>query len=224
MKLDKTFQPSPTYALQLDAQDRLASFREAFIITDPNLIYLDGNSLGRTPRVAAEKAKQIVDEQWGRDLIRGWNKGWWDAPARVGDKIGQIIGAAKGQAIICDTVSVNLYKLVMAALAYQPEKKRIVTDTMNFPSDLYILQGCVEQLGNRHEIIRIGSNDNELTPDLAGLESAITEDTALVTLSHVLFKSGYLYDMKRITEMAHIKRRARSLGSESFGWRVTHRA
>ncbi|MBK8617371.1 MAG: kynureninase [Anaerolineales bacterium] len=203
--MDKTFQPSPTYALQLDAQDELASFREAFIITDPNLIYLDGNSLGRTPRVAAEKAKQIVDEQWGRDLIRGWNKGWWDAPARVGDKIGQIIGAAKGQAIICDTVSVNLYKLVMAALAYQPEKKRIVTDTMNFPSDLYILQGCVEQLGNRHEIIRIGSNDNELTPDLAGLESAITEDTALVTLSHVLFKSGYLYDMKRITEMAHKK-------------------
>ena len=205
MKLDKTFQPSPTYALQLDAQDELASFREAFIIADPNLIYLDGNSLGRTPRVAAEKAKQIVDEQWGRDLIRGWNKGWWDAPARVGDKIGQIIGAAKGQAIICDTVSVNLYKLVIAALAYQPEKKHIVTDTMNFPSDLYILQGCVEQLGNRHEIIRIGSNDNELTPDLAGLESAITEDTALVTLSHVLFKSGYLYDMKRITEIAHKK-------------------
>ncbi|MBK8615648.1 MAG: kynureninase [Anaerolineales bacterium] len=203
--MDKTFQPSPTYAFQLDAQDRLASFREAFIITDPNLIYLDGNSLGRTPRVAAEKAKQIVDEQWGRDLIRGWNKGWWDAPARVGDKIGQIIGAAKGQAIVCDTVSVNLYKLVMAALAYQPEKKHIVTDTMNFPSDLYILQGCVEQLGSRHEIIRIGSNDNELTPDLAALESAITEDTALVTLSHVLFKSGYLYDMQRITEMAHKK-------------------
>ncbi|WP_345320549.1 kynureninase [Candidatus Villigracilis proximus] len=185
--------------------DKLASFREAFIITDPNLIYLDGNSLGRTPRVAAEKAKQIVDEQWGRDLIRGWNKGWWDAPARVGDKIGQIIGTAKGQVIVCDTVSVNLYKLVMAALAYQPEKKRIVTDTMNFPSDLYILQGCVEQLGNRHEIIRIGSNDNELTPDLAALESAITEDTALVTLSHVLFKSGYLYDMKHITEIAHKK-------------------
>ncbi|MBK8824064.1 MAG: kynureninase [Anaerolineales bacterium] len=203
--MDKTFQPSPTYALQLDAQDRLASFREAFIITDPNLIYLDGNSLGRMPRVAAEKAKQIVDEQWGRDLIRGWNKGWWDAPARVGDKIGQIIGAAKGQAIVCDTVSVNLYKLVMAALAYQPEKKRIVTDTMNFPSDLYILQGCVEQLGSRHEIIRIGSNDHELTPDLDALESAITEDTALVTLSHVLVKSGYLYDMKRITEMAHEK-------------------
>ena len=205
MKLDKTFQPSPTYALQLDAQDRLASFREAFIIADPNLIYLDGNSLGRTPRVAAEKAKQIVDEQWGRDLIRGWNKGWWDAPARVGNKIGKLIGAAKGQTIVCDTVSVNLYKLVMAALAYRPEKKRIVTDTMNFPSDLYILQGCVEQLGSRHEIIRIDSNDNELTPDLAGLESAITEDTALVTLSHVLFKSGYLYDMKRITKIAHAK-------------------
>ena len=93
----------------------------------------------------------------------------------------------------------------MAALAYHPEKKRIVTDTMNFPSDLYILQGCIAQLGNHHEIIRIGSNDNELTPDLNALAEAINEDTALVTLSHVLFKSGYLYDMKQITEMAHRK-------------------
>ncbi len=200
-----TFSPTRDFALQLDAQDQLASFRDQFVISNPNLIYLDGNSLGILPKSAQEKARQIVDEQWGRDLIRGWNKGWWDAPSRVGDKIGRIIGAAAGQVLVNDTVSLNLYKLTMAALAYHPQRKRIITDTMNFPSDLYILQGCVQTLGNRHEIVRIGSNDNELTPDLAALEAAINEDTALVTLSHVLFKSGYLYEMKRITELAHKK-------------------
>ncbi len=203
--MNKSFQPSPAYALQLDSQDKLASFRDAFIITDPDLIYLDGNSLGRLPKVAIERARQIVEEEWGRDLIRGWNKGWWEAPAHVGDKIAKLVGAAEGQVFVSDTTSVNLFKLTMAALAQSPKKKRIVTDIMNFPSDLYILQGCVQQLGNRHEIIRIGSNDNELTPDLDALAEAINEDTALVTLSHVLFKSGYLYDMKKITEMAHRK-------------------
>ena len=123
----------------------------------------------------------------------------------MGDKIAKLVGAAEGQVFVSDTTSVNLFKLTMAALAQSPKKKRIVTDIMNFPSDLYILQGCVQQLGNRHEIIRIGSNDNELTPDLDALAEAINEDTALVTLSHVLFKSGYLYDMKKITEMAHRK-------------------
>lgn len=204
------------YAQQLDQEDILANTRNQFVISDSNLIYLDGNSLGRLPKIAIERAKQIVNEEWGQDLIRGWNKGWWEAPARVGNKIGKLIGAAEGQTLVSDTTSINLYKLVMSALMFNPEKKRIITDTMNFPSDLYILQGAIQTLSpslfgrgargeGTHEIIRIGSNDNELTPDLAALESAITEDTALVTLSHVLFKSGYLYDMKKITEMAHRK-------------------
>jgi kynureninase len=228
IKLYKSFQSSPAYALQLDSQDKLASFREAFVINDPDLIYLDGNSLGRLPKVAIERAKQIVENEWGRDLIRGWNKGWWEAPVRVGEKIAKLIGAVEGQVVVSDTTSVNLFKLTMAALAYHPEKRRIVTDTMNFPSDLYILQGAVQLLsssGGRavveprrniaphvsagayrgHEIIRIGSNNNELTPDLNALAETINEDTALVTLSHVLFKSGYLYDMKQITGMAHRK-------------------
>lgn len=199
------FSPSLDFAQQLDSQDPLASYRDQFLIHDQNLVYFDGNSLGMMPKVAQQKAKQIVDEQWGVDLIRGWNKGWWDAPVRVGNKIGQLIGAAKGQTLVNDTVSLNLYKLVMAALTYQPEKKRVVTDTLNFPSDLYILQGCANTLGNHHEIIRIGSNDNDITPDLDALESAIDENTALVTLSHVVFKSGYIYDMCRITDIAHSK-------------------
>jgi kynureninase len=199
------FLPAQGFAHELDKQDPLKSYRDQFVIDDSDLVYLDGNSLGRMPKVAIQRASQIVEEEWGRDLIRGWNKGWWEAPARVGNKIATLIGAAVGQVLVSDTTSINLYKLVMAALALGPERKRIVTDTMNFPSDLYILQGCVTQLGNRHEIVRIGSNDKELTPDLNALAQAITEDTALVTLSHVLFKSGYLYDMKAVTELAHRK-------------------
>lgn len=200
-----TFSPSLEFAQQLDSQDPLASYREQFIITDPNLIYLDGNSLGRMPKVAQERAKQVVENEWGSDLIRGWNKGWWDAPQRVGDKIGGLIGAAPGQTLVNDTVSLNLFKLAASALALQPNRKRIISDTLNFPSDLYILQGIKQNLGNRHEIVLIGSQDNDLTPDLAALESAINEDTALVALSHVVFKSGYLYDMRRVTDLAQAK-------------------
>ncbi len=199
------FTSSLNHARELDSQDPLAPYREQFVITDPSLIYLDGNSLGRMPKAAAERAKQIVDEQWGGDLIRGWNKGWWDAPSRVGDKIGQLIGAASGQVIVSDTVSVNLFKLATSAITLQPDRTRIITDTFNFPSDLYILQGIKQNLGNRHEIIYIGAMDNDITPNLAQLESAIDENTALVTLSHVTFKSGYIYEMRRITDFAHAK-------------------
>ena len=90
------FNSSLDYAKQLDQQDPLASYRDQFVISDPDLIYFDGNSLGRMPKAAAARAKQVVDEEWGHDLIRGWHKGWWDAPSRVGDKIGQLIGAAPG--------------------------------------------------------------------------------------------------------------------------------
>jgi len=204
------FSPSLDFAKQLDLQDPLASYREHFVITDPDLIYFDGNSLGRMPKAAQQKAKQIVGEQWGNDLIRGWNKGWWDAPTRVGDKIGGLIGAAKGQVIVCDTVSVNLFKLATSALTLQPNKKRIITDTFNFPSDLYILQGIKNLLSDtvrntQYEIIKILPTDNDITPDIDQLEASLDNNTALLTLSHVTFKSGYLYDMRRITELAHSK-------------------
>ena len=199
------FSISPGFAQQLDRQDSLAPFRQQFIFNDPDLIYLDGNSLGMMPKIAQERACQVVEEQWGTDLIRGWNKGWWDAPHRIGDKIGQIIGAAAGQTIVGDTVSINLFKLATAALAYQPTRTGIITDTFNFPSDLYILQGINQTLGSRHKITLIGAIDNDITPDLSALESAIDKNTALVTLSHVVFKSGYMYDMQRITELAHAR-------------------
>jgi kynureninase len=198
------FSISREFAAQLDGLDALASYRDQFVDNDPDLIYLDGNSLGRMPKSVSERMKKAVEEEWGTDLIRGWNKGWWEAPTRIGEKIASLIGAAEGQVIVGDQTSINLFKLATAALMLRPEKK-ILTDTFNFPSDLYILQGIVELLSNRHEIIRIGARDDDITPDLTALENAINEDTALVTLSHVTFKSGYLYDMAHITELAHRK-------------------
>ena len=199
------FSSSREFATQLDEQDSLASYREQFVVSDPDLIYLDGNSLGRLPNSVIERMKKAVEGEWGTDLIRGWNKGWWESPSRIGNKIGSLLGAAEGQVVVGDQTSINLFKLATAALNLQPQRKRIITDTFNFPSDLYILQGINNLLGNRHEFIRIGASDNDITPDLAALEAAIDENTALVTLSHVTFKSGYLYDMARITELAHRK-------------------
>ena len=199
------FTPSRSYAESLDNQDSLASFRARFIIADPELIYLDGNSLGRLTHASQARVQHLLDPEWGRNLIRGWNDNWWEAPVRVGEKISQLLGAAVGQVIVCDTVSINLYKLSAAALSLRPGRTCIVTDTLNFPSDLYILQGLVRMLGNRHNILRIGSQDGGITPDLDALAATIDENTALVTRSHVTFKSGYLYEMAVVTEMAHRK-------------------
>lgn len=200
------FSASRTFALELDARDELASFRDAFVIHDPDVLYMDGNSLGRLPKAALERVRVVVEEEWGRGLIRSWNSaGWWQAPVRIGEKIARLVGAAPGQVIVTDTVSIDLFKLCMAALGLRPGRKRIVTDTFNFPSDLYILQGVAQLLGADYEIIHIGSRDGGLTPDLDQLAQAISHETTLVTLSHVLFKSGYLYDMKQVTGMAHRK-------------------
>ncbi len=190
-------------AAQLDQQDPLRDFRSQFVIPDPDLIYMDGNSLGRLPKAAVNRLQTVVADEWGTDLIRGWNKGWWEAPQRAGEKIAALVGAEPGQVLVSDSTSVNLFKLSASALQFQPDRKKIITDTLNFPSDLYILQGLVDLLGNRHEIVRIGSKDGDITPDLDELYAAIDETTALVTLSHVVYKSGYLYDMAAITEKAH---------------------
>lgn len=199
------FSSTLDYAKQRDQTDSLTEYRQKFVISDPDFIYLDGNSLGRLPKATAERMKQVVEQEWGTGLIRSWNQNWWHAPLRIGEKIAGLVGAAPGQVVVSDSVSINLFKLASAALCLRPERTRIITDKLNFPSDLYILQGLSDMLGRRHEIVRIGSRDQDITPDLSALEAAIDENTALVTLSHVLFKSGYLYDMPAITEMAHSK-------------------
>lgn len=189
------------YARELDARDPLAHFRDEFVCDDSNLIYLDGNSLGRLPRRTAERMRAVVDQEWGRRLIRGWGEGWFAAPQRIGGKIARLIGAQADEVLVADSTSVNLFKLVLAALEARPGRVKIVTDDLNFPSDLYVLEGAVKLAGPRYRLAVVRSADG-LTVDPDQLASAIDSDTALVCLTHTAFKSGYVYDMPVITGLA----------------------
>ncbi|HVP21750.1 MAG TPA: kynureninase [Anaerolineaceae bacterium] len=196
------FDLSRQAARSLDSADELRHFRNEFFVPEPDLIYMDGNSLGRMPVRSAGRLEEIVRQEWGARLIRSWGEGWYDTPVRIGEKIARLVGADSGQVIVSDSTSVNLFKLVLSALALRPDRSKIVTDNFNFPSDLYILQGCVRLLGGRRAL-RVVPSQDRVQPDLAALYAAIDEDTALVTLSHVAFKSGYMYDAAAIARRAH---------------------
>ena len=200
MKIDL----SRDYACKLDEADELASYRERFFSADADMIYMDGNSLGKLPLRTMERVEKIIKEEWGTKLIRSWGINWFEAPIQVGEKIAQLVGAAKGQVAVGDSTTINLYKLAMSALMLRPERKKIITDTLNFPSDLYMLQGCAHVLGGKHQIQLLEPADG-LRINTQVVLDAIDSDTALVTLSHVVFKSGYMYDAKTITEYAHQK-------------------
>ncbi|HEX6387449.1 MAG TPA: kynureninase [Anaerolineae bacterium] len=196
------FSVEESYARRLDEQDELASFRKRFVIDDPELIYLDGNSLGRLPKATRARLQQVVDYEWGQRLIRSWNEGWIEAAARVGGKIASLVGARPDEVIVADSTSVNLFKLALAAMQAQSNRHKIVTDNLNFPSDLYILQGVCRLAGRSCRVQVVESADGIHGP-VEQLGDAIDDDTALVALSHTIFKSGYTYDMATITEMAH---------------------
>jgi len=202
------------YASQLDNQDPLASFRERFIIADPNLIYLDGNSLGRLPKDTIPHLQNLIEEQWGKGLIESWNKGWFEMPTVLGSRIAQLIGARDDEVVVCDTTSVNLYKLAAAALRYQTGKKVLVSDEFNFPTDLYVFQGVIDLLSDGHKMDLIRSEDS-ITISEENINNAITEDTALVALTQVAFKSAFMYDIQKVTELAH-KQRALTM------WDLSH--
>ncbi len=195
---------SREYARQLDEQDELAVYRPRFFSADADLIYLDGNSLGRLPLRTAERVEQIVNDEWGEKLIRSWGINWFQAPIQVGEKIAKLVGAGAGQVAVSDSTTVNLYKLAMSALMLRSGRTKIVTDTLNFPSDLYMLQGCSHVLGGKHHIQMLEPSDG-MRVELQAVLDAIDTDTALVTLSHVVFKSGYMYDAKAISNYAHQK-------------------
>jgi kynureninase len=144
----------------------------------------------------------VIEHEWGSRLIRGWNEGWFTLSQRVGAKIAQLIGAQAAEVIVADSTSVNFFKLVVAALRARPGRKKIITDNLNFPSDVYILQGAIDLLGNRHRLHIVHSEDG-LTASTEQLRDAMDNDTALVTLTHTAFKSGCVYDMAAITEAAH---------------------
>ncbi len=197
-------------ARSLDAEDPLRGFRQRFVLDDPGLTYLDGNSLGRLPREAVETARRVVAVEWGSRLIRSWNDGWIDLPVRLGDKLARIVGARPGSVLLADATTVNLYKLVHSALAIRPDRSHIVTDDFNFPSDLYVLQAAA-----RHSVTRVAHTGS--TPDVEAIGDAIDSRTALLTLSHVAFKSAALYPMATLTHLA-AERGALSL------WDLSHSA
>jgi kynureninase len=190
------------YALDLDRRDELAHFRSRFVSTDPELIYLDGNSLGRLPLATIERLEKLVHQEWGTDLIRSWNQGWFTLPETAGAKIAQLLGAEPDEVIVADSTSINLFKLALAALRFQAGRRKIVTDNLNFPSDVYILQGVIGAANGRHSLAIIPSADGIHAP-VEALAQALDADTALLTLSHTVFKSGYTYDLAAMTAAAH---------------------
>lgn len=192
---------SAAYAAQRDENDKLKHFRSRFDLPE-NLIYLDGNSLGALPHETKKRMEEVLLDEWGRGLIRSWNTHWYNRPLEIGKKLAEIIGASPDEVIIADSTSVNLYKLAHAALQMQHGKTAIVSDELNFPSDLYVLQGLIEQFGNKHSLKLAQSRDG-LTVEMADLEKLIGADTALVSLSHVLFKSSFMYDMSAVNALAH---------------------
>jgi kynureninase len=180
-------------AAELDAADPLAAFHDRFLPAPEGLIYLDGNSLGRLPIQTPEAIARLVSHEWGERLIRGWNEGWIELPAVIGDRLGEhLLGAAPGQLLLADSTTVCFYKLAGAALAARPGRRQIVTNAANFPTDRYVLEGLAEQ------------HDREIVwTDPADLHHVLIDQTALVTFSHVDYRSAAITDIGAISEAAH---------------------
>lgn len=186
----------------LDSQDPLAAFRQDFFLPESSVIYLDGNSLGRLPEKTREQLNEEIDFRWGNRLIRSWNEEWYHLSAETGDLIAEVVGAEPGTVIVCDSTSVNLYKLVMAALKANPGRFTILSDDLNFPSDLYVIQGIIQQLGAGYRLDLVHSADGvSVQPEDIGKH--LSKDVALVVLSHVAFRSAWMYPMKEVTDLVH---------------------
>ena len=191
------------FALDLDARDPLARFRSQFVITDPNICYLDGNSLGRLPISTIEAVNSFMKDEWGPEVVTGWGH-WVDEAQPTGDLIGRAtLGAAAGQVLACDTTSVNFYQLALAAIRARPGRKTIITDAANFPTDRYILDGIAKHLGLKLVIIdneSAGSAEHErITPEI--LAPYLNDDVALVTFEVIQYRSGARNDIKSLTDL-----------------------
>ena len=187
----------PDDILSMDANDPLANKRKEFLLPKDTL-YLDGNSLGPLTKRAKQRVAQVIQQQWGEDLIASWNKhDWIKLPVTVGEKIARLIGAQHDQVISCDSTSVNLFKLLACALTLNSSRKVILSQQDNFPTDLYMAQGLTELLGEQRCRAKLVSSQQ--------LESALDETVAVLMLTQVNFRSGALHDMQRLTELAHQK-------------------
>ena len=190
------------YALELDKNDPLAHFKSQFVISDPTMCYLDGNSLGRLPKATVTAINDFMTKEWGPEVVTGWGH-WVDEAQPTGDLLGEAaLGAAAGQVLVCDTTSVNFYQLCLAAIHARPGRKTIITDVANFPTDRYILDGIAQQFGLN--LVLINNED----PAIAQHERITTEvlapylndDVALVTLEVIQYRSGARTDLKSITD------------------------
>jgi len=190
------------YALALDAADPLAKYREKFVINDPDQCYLDGNSLGRLPKATIQAVNDFMVKEWGDEVVAGWAH-WVDEAQTVGNLVGRAsLGAAEGQVLVCDTTSINFYQLALAAIQARPDRKTIIIDAANFPTDRYILQGLVRQFGLK--LITIDNEPGEakherITPEI--LEKYLNDDVALVTLEVIQYRSGARSPIKEITDL-----------------------
>ncbi len=191
-------------AIHRDQNDSLKHYRSQFINDDPDLIYLDGNSLGMLPEKTPTTIQKVVRQEWGDRLIRSWNEQWFERSQKISAKLAKIIGAQPDEVIISDSTSVNLFKLAWAALNHQKDKKTIVSDDLNFPSDIYVLQGLKKIMNQNHEI-RLARSKDGITVTAEEIEKQLGSNPALLTLSHVTFKSSFMYNMKEITNLAHQK-------------------
>ncbi len=177
----------------LDAADPLAPFRDLFSLP-ADTVYLDGNSLGALPRATPARVAEVVTREWGEGLIRSWNDAdWMEMPARVGGKIGTLLGAAPGTVMALDSTSVNLFKLLGAALALRPGRHVILSELGNFPTDLYIAEGLAALLRQGHRLRQVVAAD---------IRAAIDADVAVVMLTHVNYHTGAMHDMAAITRAA----------------------
>ncbi|WCL55324.1 kynureninase [Gimibacter soli] len=178
----------------MDAADPLAPLRDEFDLPE-GVIYLDGNSLGAAPKAAMARAERLIRQEWATDLIKSWNTaGWYELPRRLGNKLAPLVGAGDDEVLVTDATGVNLFKVLAAALALRPERRVIVMEGSNFPTDNYMAQGLVDFLGRGHEI-RFAEKDE--------IMDAIDDTVAAVCLTHVHYKTGHLLDMAAITEKAH---------------------
>jgi kynureninase len=180
---------------RLDREDPLATLRGEFELPD-GILYLDGNSLGPLPRAARARALQVLEREWAQGLIRSWNEaGWFALPARLGDRLAPLLGANPGEVVVTDSTSVNLFKVLAAALRLRGDRKAIVSERDGFPTDLYITQGLAGFLGQGHEL--------RLVDDADELPQALGEDAAVLLLNHVHYRTGAMHDMAAMTARAH---------------------
>jgi kynureninase len=194
-------------AAELDAADPLGSFRERFVfgahgaLGAPRSIYLDGNSLGRLPVATVERLQRVIETEWGVGLIGSWSEGWMDLPVTVGDRLGSVaLGAAPGQLAVGDSTTVCLYKLAVAALDARPGRTEILTDADNFPTDRYVLEGLARARGLE---LRWLEGDPAAGPTPGEVSALIGSRTALVSFSHVSYRSAHIAEMAEINALAH---------------------